>query len=104
MGTGSNLRIVSLLPRLTEITVALSFENNLVGHSHECDFPDFVKNLPFCSEPKFKITKQTKSADIDKSVYIRDGHKYFNRPGPRLADSAEILAEILQPAGFDFRF
>ena len=30
-------------------------------------------------------------------VYITDGHQYFNRPGPRLADSAQILAEIFHP-------
>jgi len=35
-------------------------------------------------------------------VYLTDGNQYFNRPGPRLAESAEILAEILHPkaAGF----
>jgi iron complex transport system substrate-binding protein len=27
-------------------------------------------------------------------VYITDGNSYFNRPGPRLVDSQEILAEI----------
>lgn len=31
-------------------------------------------------------------------VYFADGNAYFNRPGPRLADSAEIIAEILHPA------
>jgi iron complex transport system substrate-binding protein len=35
-------------------------------------------------------------------VAVVDGNRYFNRPGPRLADSAEILAEILHPATFDF--
>ena len=30
-------------------------------------------------------------------VYFADGNAYFNRPGPRLADSAEILAEMLHP-------
>ncbi|MBL8699550.1 MAG: ABC transporter substrate-binding protein [Alphaproteobacteria bacterium] len=30
-------------------------------------------------------------------VYALDGNAYFNRPGPRLADSVEILAEILHP-------
>ncbi len=30
-------------------------------------------------------------------IYITDGNAYFNRPGPRLVDSAEILAEILAP-------
>jgi iron complex transport system substrate-binding protein len=28
-------------------------------------------------------------------VFAVDGHHYFNRPGPRLVESAEILAEIL---------
>ncbi len=28
-------------------------------------------------------------------VYFADGNAYFNRPGPRLADSAEILADML---------
>ncbi len=35
-------------------------------------------------------------------VYLTDGNQYFNRPGPRLADSAEILAEILHPNIFRF--
>ena len=30
-------------------------------------------------------------------VFAVDGHHYFNRPGPRLVQSAEILAEILDP-------
>ena len=35
-------------------------------------------------------------------VAIVDGNRYFNRPGPRLAESAEILAEIFYPQEFDF--
>lgn len=30
-------------------------------------------------------------------VYAVDGNQYFNRPGPRLVDSVEILAELLHP-------
>lgn len=30
-------------------------------------------------------------------VYVIDGHHYFNRPGPRLVDSLEILAHALHP-------
>lgn len=30
-------------------------------------------------------------------VCIADGNAYFNRPGPRIVESAEILAEILHP-------
>lgn len=33
-------------------------------------------------------------------VFVTDGHHYFNRPGPRLVESAEILAEILGTAHF----
>lgn len=36
------------------------------------------------------------------AVYITDGHHFFNRPGPRLVESLEILAEILHPDRFDF--
>lgn len=31
-----------------------------------------------------------------QNVYITDGNQYFNRPGPRLVESGEILAEIIQ--------
>ncbi|NBR85272.1 MAG: cobalamin-binding protein [Verrucomicrobia bacterium] len=35
-------------------------------------------------------------------VFACDGSAYFNRPGPRLVDSLEILAEILHPTKFKF--
>ncbi len=35
-------------------------------------------------------------------VYLTDGNQYFNRPGPRIVDSLEILAEVLHPEAFDF--
>lgn len=34
-------------------------------------------------------------------VYLTDGNQYFNRPGPRLVESAEILAEIMHPEIFN---
>jgi iron complex transport system substrate-binding protein len=33
-------------------------------------------------------------------VYVIDGHHFFNRPGPRLVESAQIVAEILHPDRF----
>jgi len=33
-------------------------------------------------------------------VYVADGNQYFNRPGPRLVESLQILAEILHPEAF----
>ncbi|MEG4115498.1 MULTISPECIES: cobalamin-binding protein [unclassified Microcoleus] len=47
--------------------------------------------------PKLQAVKTGK-------VYITDGNSYFNRPGPRLVDSLEILAEILHPEIFDFGY
>jgi iron complex transport system substrate-binding protein len=35
-------------------------------------------------------------------VYLTDGNQYFNRPGPRLVESLEILAELLHPSAFSF--
>ena len=62
----SDHRILSLLPAATEIVCALGFEKNLVGRSHECDFPETVRQLPVCSEANF--SDNLSSADIDKKV------------------------------------
>jgi iron complex transport system substrate-binding protein len=35
-------------------------------------------------------------------VFVTDGNQYLNRPGPRLVESLEILAEILHPDAFSF--
>lgn len=37
-----------------------------------------------------------------KRVYVTDGNQYFNRPGPRLVESLEILAEVLHSEAFQF--
>jgi iron complex transport system substrate-binding protein len=37
-------------------------------------------------------------------IYITDGNAYFNRPSPRLADSLEILAEVLHPEIFEYGY
>jgi iron complex transport system substrate-binding protein len=36
----------------------------------------------------------------DERVWLADGNAYFNRPGPRLVESAEILAAVVHPAEF----
>ena len=40
----------------------------------------------------------------ENRVYVVDGNQYFNRPGPRLVDSAEILAEIINPDYFERKY
>lgn len=62
----SALRIISLIASSTEIVAALGFEEQLVGRSHECDYPSWVKNLPICTEPKFNPTGS--SLEIDRRV------------------------------------
>src|SRR6516165_5934769 len=57
-------RIASLIASATEIVCALGLEDQLVGRSHECDFPESVKRLPVCTAPKFNI--EGSSYDIDQ--------------------------------------
>jgi iron complex transport system substrate-binding protein len=59
-------RIVSLIASATEIVCALGFEEQLVGRSHECDFPASVRKLPVCTEPKFNV--EGSSYQIDQRV------------------------------------
>jgi iron complex transport system substrate-binding protein len=33
-------------------------------------------------------------------VYVVDGNAYFSRPGPRIVDSLELLAELIHPELF----
>ena len=47
---------------------------------------------------------QSLRAVREARVFLSDGNQYFNRPGPRLAESAEILAEILHPTVFRFGY
>ncbi len=53
---------------------------------------------PLTSRPEWADLKAVK----DGKIYILDGHHYCNRPGPRLKESLEIIAEILHPQCFDF--
>lgn len=66
MSSMPNQRIISLLPAATEIICALGLEHQLVGRSHECDYPSSIVNLPVCSSAKF--ISGSNSAEIDKQV------------------------------------
>ena len=60
------MKIVSLLPSSTEIVCRLGFREQLVGISHECDYPVSVKGLPILTKPRFSPLGS--SQHIDKSV------------------------------------
>jgi iron complex transport system substrate-binding protein len=63
------VRIVSLLASGTEIVCALGAGEMLVGRSHECDNPAWVRRLPACSEPAFDVS--VSSGEIDREVRRR---------------------------------
>jgi iron complex transport system substrate-binding protein len=78
-------RVVSLLPSATEIAVALGLGEALVGRSHECDFPPFVRDLPVCTATK--LEKGLRSIEIDRRVQeiVRQGLSVY-----------EVHAELLR--------
>jgi iron complex transport system substrate-binding protein len=63
------VRIVSLLPSATEIVCALGLEDELVGVSHECDYPPFVRRLPKVT--RALIPAEASSGEIDRLVRQR---------------------------------
>lgn len=62
----SGKRIVSLIASATEIVCALGFEKEIVGRSHECDYPLSVKSLPSCTEAN--LDSSVSSREIDNQV------------------------------------
>jgi len=67
------MRIASLLPSATEILCALGLADNIVGVSHECDFPPEIVGRPVLTEPK--LDPRGTSLEIDSAVrrLVRDG-------------------------------
>lgn len=63
-------RIVSFLPAGTEIACALGARGDLVGRSHECDYPADVTALPVVSRPALRLEEMTQEA-IDRAVAER---------------------------------
>jgi iron complex transport system substrate-binding protein len=62
----SKKRIVSLLPSCTEIVCALGCAGQLVGRSHECDFPPEIQSLPVCTSAR--LNPDASSAEIDGEI------------------------------------
>ncbi len=60
------MRLVSLLASATEMIAALGCLDQLVGRSHECDYPEAVRALPVVSQALINV--ETSSAEIDAQV------------------------------------
>lgn len=61
------MRICSLLPSATEVIAALGLSDELVGISHECDYPPSIKHVPVMVEPMIP-SHGLASDDIDGQV------------------------------------
>src|SRR5437773_6326616 len=75
-----NMRLVSLLPSATEIVCALGLEDQLVGVTHECDYPPFVRRLPKVTRTLIATEASSNSIDglvrerllTDRALYTLD--------------------------------
>src|SRR5258706_7616301 len=76
-----SMRIVSLLASATEIVCALGAGEMLVGRSHECDNPDWVRRLPACSEPAFDVSVSSREIDTEVRRRLRAGEPLYHVNG-----------------------
>jgi iron complex transport system substrate-binding protein len=60
------MRIVSLLPSATEILFAIGAGNDVVGVTHECDFPEAATSLPHLTSSA--LPQSGDPAEIDRHV------------------------------------
>jgi iron complex transport system substrate-binding protein len=79
-------RIVSLIASATEIVCALGCENQIVGRSHECDYPPSVTRLPVCTEPKFDVTGSSRAIDERVKSLLQDALSVYRVHAGRLAE------------------
>ncbi len=71
------MRILSLLPRATEIVYALGLEDNLVGVSHECDYPPEVKTKPMVSTSDLPSTLRSTEIHGVVSAHRHPAHSLY---------------------------
>lgn len=81
------MRLVSLLASGTEIVCGLGAGNDLVGRSHECDNPGWVKRLPTCTRPAFDVQMSSREINAEVSRRIKENE-------PLYYIDAELIARL----------
>src|SRR5437588_7625885 len=66
------VRIVSLLPSATEIVCALGARAELVGRSHECDFPLGLEDVAVLTSSRVGPLPSSKAIDASVRSVLRD--------------------------------
>lgn len=82
--TRTRPRIVSLLPSATEIAIAVGRGADLVGRSHECDFPPFVEALPVCTASKLEKGLTSRQIEDRVQEIVRQGLSVYEVDAERL--------------------
>ncbi|QIN77633.1 ABC transporter substrate-binding protein [Rubrobacter marinus] len=82
------MRVVSLLPSATELLSFVGASEELVGVSHECDYPAGVEALPKLTRPPIDHHAMT-SAEIDAAI-----GRHLSETGSLYALDAELLEEL----------
>ncbi|MCR9159162.1 MAG: ABC transporter substrate-binding protein [Nannocystaceae bacterium] len=79
------MRIVSLLPSATEIVCALGAQADLVGTSHECDYPPQVQSLPRLTRARIDLGGDSLAIDNAVRHVIRNALSIYAVDESRLA-------------------
>ena len=80
------MRIVSLVPHATELLFALGLGDDVVGVTHECDYPEAARSLPKITADR--LPSGLSAAEIDAAVreHTRDGDAIYSLDEDALAD------------------
>ena len=108
------------IPEMVEIAGGKNILGKSGNDSHWIKFKEIVNqnpeiiiflpcgfNIEKTKEEVKKMFKQNNEwqslkAVKNKKIFVADGNQFFNRPGPRLVESLEIFAEIINPKLFNF--
>ena len=80
------MRIASLLPSATEIVCALGSRPQLVGRSHECDFPAGIEDLPVLTSARIRPLPSSQAIDRAVRDVLRDALAIYQIDVDRLRE------------------